>query len=41
MEQTEVRFETHLADDAEMIIVAYGTAARIARGAVKMLRQEH
>lgn len=41
IEQTEVRFETLLTEDAEMIIVAYGTAARIARGAVKRLRQEN
>jgi 2-oxoglutarate ferredoxin oxidoreductase subunit alpha len=41
MEQREVRFETHLCEDAEMIVVAYGTAARIARGAIKRLRQEH
>jgi len=41
MEQKEARFETHLCDDAEMIVVAYGTAARIARGAIKRLREEH
>ena len=41
IEQKEVRFETHLIDDAEMIVVAYGTAARIAKGAIKRLRQEH
>jgi len=41
MEQNEVRFETELGDDAEMIVVAYGTAARIARGAIRRLRQEN
>lgn len=41
IEQAEVRFETFLTEDAEMIIVAYGTAARIAKGAVKRLRQEN
>jgi 2-oxoglutarate/2-oxoacid ferredoxin oxidoreductase subunit alpha len=41
IEQKEVRFEMHLIEDAEMIIVAYGTAARIAKGAIKRLRQEH
>jgi 2-oxoglutarate ferredoxin oxidoreductase subunit alpha len=41
MEQSEARFETHLCDDAEMIVVAFGTAARIARGAIKRLREEH
>lgn len=34
----EPRFETYQTDDAEMIIVAYGTAARIAKGAIKRLR---
>ncbi len=41
MEQSEMRFETFLTDDAEMIVVAFGTAARIAKGAIKLLRQEH
>ncbi|MCX5805476.1 MAG: 3-methyl-2-oxobutanoate dehydrogenase subunit VorB [Proteobacteria bacterium] len=41
MEQNEVRYETFLIDDAEMIIIAYGIAARIARGAIKRLRQEN
>jgi 2-oxoglutarate ferredoxin oxidoreductase subunit alpha len=41
IEQKEVRFETHLTEDAEMIVVAFGTAARIAKGAIKRLRQEH
>jgi len=41
IEQNEVRFETLFIDDAEMVVVAYGTAARIARGAIKRLRQEH
>jgi 2-oxoglutarate ferredoxin oxidoreductase subunit alpha len=40
IEQTEVRFETHLCDDAEMVVVAYGIGARIARGAIKRLRDE-
>ncbi len=41
MEQNEVRFESLLTEDADMIVVAYGTGARIARGAIKRLRQEH
>jgi 2-oxoglutarate/2-oxoacid ferredoxin oxidoreductase subunit alpha len=41
MEQTEVRYETFLTDDAEMIVIAYGIGARIARGAIKRLRQEN
>ncbi|HEY3277020.1 MAG TPA: 3-methyl-2-oxobutanoate dehydrogenase subunit VorB [Syntrophorhabdaceae bacterium] len=40
MEQNEVRYETTLLDDAEMVVVAYGTSARIAKGAIKRLRQE-
>jgi 2-oxoglutarate/2-oxoacid ferredoxin oxidoreductase subunit alpha len=41
MEQNEVRYETYLLDDAEMVVIAYGTSARIARGAIKRLRQEN
>ncbi len=41
IEQSEPRFETYLTEDAEMIVVAYGTAARIAKGAIKRLRQEN
>ncbi len=40
IEQNEVRYETYLTDDAEMIVVAYGIGARIARGAIKRLRDE-
>ena len=40
MEQNEVRYETYLTDDAEMVVVAYGIGARIAKGAIKRLRQE-
>ena len=28
-------------DDAEMVVIAYGTAARIARGAINRLRKEN
>jgi len=35
----EVRFETFWTDDAEILIVAYGTAARIAKGAIKRSRE--
>ncbi len=41
MEQNEVRYETFMADDAEMIVVAYGIGARIVKGAIKRLRQEN
>jgi 2-oxoglutarate/2-oxoacid ferredoxin oxidoreductase subunit alpha len=40
MEQNEVRYETYLTDDAEMVLVAYGMGARIAKGAIKRLRDE-
>jgi 2-oxoglutarate ferredoxin oxidoreductase subunit alpha len=40
IEQNEVRYETYLCDDAEMVVVAYGMGARIARGAIKRLRSE-
>ncbi|MDD5711705.1 MAG: 3-methyl-2-oxobutanoate dehydrogenase subunit VorB [Smithellaceae bacterium] len=36
--QTETRHELYKADDADIIIVAYGTAARIAKGAIKRLQ---
>jgi 2-oxoglutarate ferredoxin oxidoreductase subunit alpha len=36
----EVMFESFLMDDAEIAIVAFGTAARIAKSAVEMVRAE-
>ncbi len=39
MIKTEVRVETYLADDAEVIIAAYGTVARIAKTAIRELRE--
>ena len=41
MEQNEVRYEPFLLDDAEMVVIAYGIGARIAKGAIKRLRQEN
>jgi 2-oxoglutarate ferredoxin oxidoreductase subunit alpha len=38
MARDEVRVETYLTDDAEVVIVAYGTVARIAKTAIKNLR---
>lgn len=38
--QNEPRYEEYMIDDAQMIIVAYGTAARIAKGAIKRLRSQ-
>lgn len=40
IEQHETRWESYMLDDADMVIIAYGTAARIARGAIKRLRKE-
>ncbi len=36
--KNETLHEEHLTEDADMVIVAYGTAARIAKGAIKRLR---
>jgi 2-oxoglutarate ferredoxin oxidoreductase subunit alpha len=36
----EQRWETKFTDDADMIVVAYGTAARIAESAIEELREE-
>jgi 2-oxoglutarate/2-oxoacid ferredoxin oxidoreductase subunit alpha len=41
MEQNEVRYESFLVDDAEMVVIAYGIGARIAKGAIRRLRQEN
>ncbi len=38
--RNEVRFATEDLDDAELAIVAYGTAARVARTAVQRLRED-
>lgn len=38
--EKERRFETYKTDDAEIIVVAYGTAARIAETAVDELREQ-
>jgi 2-oxoglutarate ferredoxin oxidoreductase subunit alpha len=35
----EIRHETFKTDDADLLIVAYGTAARIAKGAIKRCRE--
>lgn len=38
IEQQEVRYDTQYIDDAEIVLVAFGTAARVAQTAVKRLR---
>lgn len=40
IERDEIRYKTHLLDDAEMVIVAFGTAARIAMSAVREARKQ-
>ena len=39
-EKEEVLVEEYMVDDAETIIVAYGTSARISKTAIKMLREQ-
>jgi 2-oxoglutarate ferredoxin oxidoreductase subunit alpha len=36
----EVRFESYMIEDAEIVIAAYGTVARIAKTAIKILREK-
>lgn len=38
--EKEVRYETYFIDDAEIVVVAFGSAARISLSATKKLRQE-
>jgi 2-oxoglutarate ferredoxin oxidoreductase subunit alpha len=40
IEEKETRFENTNIDDAKLVIVAYGTAARIAKGAIKNARKK-
>ena len=37
--KNEMRYEEYLTDDAELIVVAYGSASRIARAAIEDLRE--
>lgn len=39
VQENETAFETTMTDDAELLVVAYGTAARIAKGAVLRTRK--
>jgi 2-oxoglutarate ferredoxin oxidoreductase subunit alpha len=38
MREAEVRYETYLTEDAELVLVAYGSVARVSQGAVNMAR---
>lgn len=40
IQENEIRYEELFLDDAQLVIVAFGTAARIAHSAVKRLRDE-
>ncbi len=40
MEEAEVRYQEELIDDADYVIVAYGTTARIARSAMRKAREQ-
>ena len=40
MTEAEVRYETYLIDDADLIIVAYGYTARVAKESLKQARKE-
>jgi 2-oxoglutarate ferredoxin oxidoreductase subunit alpha len=40
IQKKEVKYETYLLDDAKMAVVAFGTAARIAKGAVNRVREQ-
>ncbi|MBN2077753.1 MAG: 3-methyl-2-oxobutanoate dehydrogenase subunit VorB [Spirochaetes bacterium] len=40
IEKNETRHEEYMLDDAEIIVIAYGTTARIAKGAIKRVRKD-
>lgn len=40
IEQEQVRFETHLLDDAELVLVAYGISSRVAHTAAEVCRKQ-
>ena len=40
IEVNEVQYETYLTDDADILLVAYGTGARLCRGAIDLVRAE-
>ncbi len=40
IEQNEVKFDTYLTEDAELVVVSYGITARIAKTAVRMAREQ-
>jgi 2-oxoglutarate ferredoxin oxidoreductase subunit alpha len=38
--KNEIRYEEHLLDDADVMVVAYGTSARVAKTAISKLRRQ-
>lgn len=40
IEENEVRVEEYMTEDAEYVITAYGTSARVAKSAIKILREK-
>jgi 2-oxoglutarate ferredoxin oxidoreductase subunit alpha len=40
IEKNETRHEEYMTDDAEIVVIAYGTTARIAKGAIKRVRKD-
>ncbi len=40
IKETEVRYETQMCDDADYVIVAFGSASRIAEKSIEMAREE-
>jgi 2-oxoglutarate ferredoxin oxidoreductase subunit alpha len=40
IEKNEIRYESYMVDDADVVVVAYGTTARIAKGAIKRVRKD-
>ncbi len=40
IEKNEIRYEEYMLEDADIVAIAYGTTARIAKGAVKRLRKD-
>jgi 2-oxoglutarate/2-oxoacid ferredoxin oxidoreductase subunit alpha len=40
IQREETSYETYLVEDAQLIVVAFGIAARIAKGAIKTVRRE-
>ena len=40
IEKAEIRCEQYMTDDADIAVIAYGTTARIAKGAIKRVRKD-